>query len=70
MLTLEQAQNLAAWVCTHDDGTPQPRAEVFALNTPGGYGVRIYSQDNHPDGSMTEVELAYTVAGARSILGY
>lgn len=72
MLSLEQARSLAAWVNTHDDGTPQPRAEEFAIKSPtGGFGVRIRSCASHTDGTHSiETELAYTVTGARAILGY
>lgn len=72
MLTLEQAQNLVAWVCTHDDGTPQPRAHIYPLAEPDwGWGVAINSYEAHADGTLSiDTDFAYSVAGARSILGY
>lgn len=72
MLTKEQASALAAWVNEHDDGTPQPRAEEFAIKSPtGGFGVRIRSRVVYLDRThSTETAIVYSVAEARSILGY
>lgn len=70
MLTKEQASALAAWVNEHDDGTPQPRAEEFGMAS-GVYGVRIRSRVVYMDRTRsTETDIVYSVAEARSILGY
>jgi hypothetical protein len=65
ILPLPQRCRLAAWVNSHDDGTPQPRATVTDL------GVAIRSAELHPSGSLVVFEeIAYSCEQARVILGY
>lgn len=74
MLTHQEAINIAAFANSHDGGVPQPRAEVFALNTPDRYGVRIRSLSIVISGSnrWTEIDtdLVYSRRGALNVLGY
>lgn len=70
------ASNLAAWVNTHDDGTPQPRADVVPtlLGPPPGlvtYRVRILSTEALQNGARRKIaQPADSLAQARAILGY
>jgi len=74
-MRIQQATDLAAWVNTHDDGTPQPRASVIPVDMPDGapwaYRVDILStvysggQAHH-----VETEQAHNLQQARDALGY
>lgn len=72
MQTAIRASLIASWVNTHDDGTPQPRAEV--RHTPtcrAPYCVVIRSTEYRADGSrLVVVDHAWSTAEARAILGY
>lgn len=69
MLSLDQARSLAAWVNTHDDGTPMPRAHFISSDS--AWVVVIKSTEVHPDGtSSIATDRAHSMAEARAILGY
>lgn len=79
-MRIQQAIDLAAWVNTHDDGTPQPRATVVPVampdSAPWSYRVDIrstvYNSDPEafPDALGVQTEQAHSLTGARLILGY
>jgi hypothetical protein len=70
MLSIHQARGLADWVNTHDDGTPQPRAEIEALRVPGRWRVAIRSTVLANGEDAVETDHAASLAEARNILGY
>jgi len=76
-MTRSDAEKLARWVNTHDDGTPGTRARIIEVkNHPGIFGIIIRSTQIHSyafgDVVIENVieEYACNYGQARRILGY
>lgn len=68
-MSLIDAERLAAWVETHDDGTPAPRALI--RRGPCGHYVVIRSTVVLADGETdVDTDVVNSLGEARAVLGY
>lgn len=68
-MTTTEAQRIATWANSHDDGTPQPRATVET--TGSTVTIQLRSSERTSDGAWSVVaEHMRSLSDVRDALGY